>query len=206
MNSNGLEIKDKKNEKKLEKNPSESVLNGKLNYIIVLIISLLLITTVIIFLVVYFNHKNKTNKNIANKIIDNIICPVGYFLEKNYTNRSRCNKCFVENCKICEGDIYNNTCTSCFSSYTAIYQNNSIISCVLEKGEEINKSIALFSEWSEIITDKVIDNITNKRVLSNNISTGVTTILKRRETVEVNKNLKGRINDHVIKNVFFADK
>lgn len=206
MNSNGLEIKGKKNEKKLEKNPSESVLKGKLNYIIVLIISLLLITTVIIFLVVYFNHKNKTNKNIANKIIDNIICPVGYFLEKNYTNRSRCNKCFVENCKICEGDIYNNTCTSCFSSYTAIYQNNSIISCVLEKGEEINKSIALFSELSEIITDKVIDNITNKRVLSNNISTGVTTILKRRETVKVNKNLKGRINDRVSKKVFFADK
>jgi hypothetical protein len=206
MNSNGLEIKGKKNEKKLEKNPSESVLNGKLNYIIVLIISLLLITTVIIFLVVYFNHKNKTNKNIANKIIDNIICPVGYFLEKNYTNRSRCNKCFVENCKICEGDIYNNTCTSCFSSYTAIYQNNSIISCVLEKGEEINKSIALFSEWSEIITDKVIDNITNKRVLSNNISTGVTTILKRRKTIKINKNLKGRINDRVGKKVFFADK
>jgi hypothetical protein len=206
MNSNGLEIKGKKNEKKLEKNPSESVLNGKLNYIIVLIISLLLITTVIIFLVVYFNHKNKTNKNIANKIIDNIICPVGYFLEKNYTNRSRCNKCFVENCKICEGDIYNNTCTSCFSSYTAIYQNNSIISCVLEKGEEINKSIALFSELSEIITDKVIDNITNKRVLSNNISTGVTTILKRRKTIKINKNLKGRINDRVGKKVFFADK
>ena len=206
MNSNGLEIKGKKNEKKLEKNPSESVLNGKLNYIIVLIISLLLITTVIIFLVVYFNHKNKTNKNIANKIIDNIICPVGYFLEKNYTIRSRCNKCFVENCKICEGDIYNNTCTSCFSSYTAIYQNNSIISCVLEKGEEINKSIALFSELSEIITDKVIDNITNKRVLSNNISTGVTTILKRRETVKVNKNLKGRINDRVSKKVFFVNK
>ena len=206
MNSNGLEIKGKKNEKKLEKNPSESVLNGKLNYIIVLIISLLLITTVIIFLVVYFNHKNKTNKNIENKIIDNIICPVGYFLEKNYTNRSRCNKCFVENCKICEGDIYNNTCTSCFSSYTAIYQNNSIISCVLEKGEEINKSIALFSELSEIITDNFIDNITNKRVLSNNISTGVTTILKRRETVKVNKNLKGRINDRVSKKVFFVNK
>ena len=201
-----MEIKGKKNEKKLEKNPSESVLNGKLNYIIVLIISLLLITTVIIFLVVYFNHKNKTNKNIENKIIDNIICPVGYFLEKNYTNRSRCNKCFVENCKICEGDIYNNTCTSCFSSYTAIYQNNRIISCVLEKGEEINKSIALFSELSEIITDNFIDNITNKRVLSNNISTGVTTILKRRETVKVNKNLKGRINDRVGKKVFFADK
>ena len=206
MYSNGLEIKGKKNEKKLEKNPSESVLNGKLNYIIVLIISLLLITTVIIFLVVYFNHKNKTNKNIANKIIDNIICPVGYFLEKNYTNRSRCNKCFVENCKICEGDIYNNTCTSCFSSYTAIYQNNRIISCVLEKGKEINKSIALFSEWSEIITDKVIDNITNKRVLSNNISTGVTTILKRRKTIKINKILKGRINDRVGKKVFFADK
>ena len=206
MNSNGLEIKGKKNEKKLEKNPSESVLNGKLNYIIVLIISLLLISTVTIFLVVYFNHKNKTNKNKANKIIDNIICPVGYFLEKNYTNRSRCNKCFVENCKICEGDIYINTCTSCISSYTAIYQNNSIISCVLEKGEEINKSIALFSELSEIITDKVIDNITNKRVLSNNISTGVTTILKRRETVKVNKNLKGRINDRVSKKVFFANK
>ena len=206
MNSNGLEIKGKKNEKKLEKNPSESVLNGKLNYIIVLIISLLLITTVIIFLVVYFNHKNKTNKNIANKIIDNIICPVGYFLEKNYTNRSRCNKCFVENCKICEGDIYNNTCTSCFSSYTAIYQNNSIISCVLEKGEEINKSIALFSELSEIITDKVIDNITNKRVLSNNISTGVATILKRGKTIKVNKNLKGRLNDRVSKKVFFVNK
>ena len=206
MNSNGFEIKGKKNEKKLEKNPSESVLNGKLNYIIVLIISLLLITTVIIFLVVYFNHKNKTNKNIANKIIDNIICPVGYFLEKNYTNRSRCNKCFVENCKICEGDIYNNTCTSCFSSYTAIYQNNRIISCVLEKGKEINKSIALFSELSEIITDKVIDDTTNKRVLSNNISTGVTTILKRRETVKVNKNLKGRINDHMSKKVFFDNK
>ena len=206
MNSNGLEIKGKKNEKKLEKNPSESVLNGKLNYIIVLIISLLLITTVIIFLVVYFNHKNKTNKNIANKIIDNIICPVGYFLEKNYTNRSRCNKCFVENCKICEGDIHNNTCTSCVSSYIAIYQNNRIISCVLEKGEEINKSIALFSELSEIITDNFIDNITNKRVLSNNISTGVTTILKRRKTIRINKNLKGRINDRVGKKVFFADK
>lgn len=206
MNSNGLEIKGKKNEKKLEKNPSESVLNGKLNYIIVLIISLLLITTVIIFLVVYFNHKTKTNKNKANKIIDNIICPVGYFLEKNYTNRSRCNKCFVENCKICEGDIHNNTCTSCVSSYIAIYQNNRIISCVLEKGEEINKSISLFSELSEIITDKVIDNITNKRVLSNNISTGVTTILKRRKTIKINKNLKGRINDRVNKKVFFANK
>ena len=206
MNSNGLEIKGKKNENKLEKNPSESVLNGKLNYIIVLIISLLLITTVIIFLVVYFNHKTKTNKNIANKIIDNIICPVGYFLEKNYTNRSRCNKCFVENCKICEGDIHNNTCTSCVSSYIAIYQNNRIISCVLEKGKEINKSIALFSELSEIITDKVIDGTTNKRVLSNNISTGVTTILKRRKIIKINKNLKGRINDHVSKKVFFANK
>ena len=76
----------------------------------------------------------------------------------------------------------------------------------MEKGKEINKSIALFSELFEIITDKAIDDITNKRVLLNNISTGVTTILKRRETVKVNKNLKGRINARVSKKVFFANK
>ena len=116
--------------------------------LLILIIGLI----VVIILILHYEHvkfQSRYRKKIKKyyKLINkkrNFICSEGYFLGKSYINKNVCIKCSVENCKKCEGEdeseLDNNTCVTCFPSYTPIYENNTIISCDLKDINEINAS------------------------------------------------------------------
>ena len=65
---------------------------------------------------------NANNENYGN----NLECPSGSFISND--NKS-CKKCTIDNCKKCYGINDYDVCTSCFSDYTPIYENNKIVSC-----------------------------------------------------------------------------
>ena len=55
-------------------------------------------------------------------------CNEGYYLPENDLEKIKCEKCSVEHCSICKGEILSDICLSC-GDFPPIYQNNQIIEC-----------------------------------------------------------------------------
>ena len=47
-------------------------------------------------------------------------CNDGYYLPTDDTNKEKCQKCSVENCKICSGTIAFNTCETCLDNFNLV--------------------------------------------------------------------------------------
>ena len=47
-------------------------------------------------------------------------CNEGYYLPSDDTNKEKCQKCSVENCKICSGTIAFNTCETCLDNFNLV--------------------------------------------------------------------------------------
>ena len=58
-------------------------------------------------------------------------CNNGYYIPSDSEMKLECEKCFIENCKICEGRKNSNICLSCMNNYLPIYENGEIKSCYL---------------------------------------------------------------------------
>ena len=79
------------------------------------------------------NNKCANCNNEPGKINQCNKCNNGYYLPENSEyNYTQCEKCFINGCMICSGNLIENNCTKCENNLTAIYENGTIISCVEE--------------------------------------------------------------------------
>ena len=113
---------EKKEETPININTKKSLLK-----IYIIIAISLIIIGLIIFLIVFFATKNN-NKNGESeegegggsnddKDNDNI-CIEGYFIPEGQEKiKENCQKCSLDNCKICKGTNTSNYCFSCLSNY-----------------------------------------------------------------------------------------
>ena len=58
------------------------------------------------------------------------ICNPGYFLPDEDTTKQKCEKCDIQNCKICKGTKKSNLCLSCINSFVPNYKGKEIQKCV----------------------------------------------------------------------------
>ena len=49
-----------------------------------------------------------------------ISCNEGYYLPTDNTNKEKCQKCSVENCKVCSGTMAFNSCDACLDNYNLV--------------------------------------------------------------------------------------
>ena len=126
--------------------------NKRKNKIIIFLIILIVIALVIIFILGTILIMKEKNPKIN--------CSDGYFLQKDYLGNAFCYKCSIDKCKTCQGNLDNNTCTSCLDSYFPKYENNLIRTCLTKK-TEINESISMFSDLSDQISENIVFNKTN---------------------------------------------
>ena len=156
----------KKKEKKKEKNKPEEKYK-KLVKILIFIIITIIVIFIAIFCCLYFLVFKKKDKGEGDKIVENnrfvnnsneiivnnstndindngknnennLECPLGFFIP--YDNKT-CKKCTIENCEKCYGINDYDICTSCFSDFIPLYENNKITSCKKCKLEESNKCL-----------------------------------------------------------------
>ena len=152
--SKEFENENKKVNKQLEKNISPSTCCRKIkpSYIIILsIFSLIIITLIILLCLIMKKNKIKSATTNINyyKTLPDMYIPTEIPLETYNSYKIPDIKCLIENCKICEKDINNNTCLECIPSYIPKYKNNKIISCdskVIK--EDIDESIMLYNNLS----------------------------------------------------------
>ena len=61
------------------------------------------------------------------------VCNNGYYLPENSEyNNTQCKKCLIKGCMTCSGNLDENNCTKCENNLLAIYENETIISCIEE--------------------------------------------------------------------------
>ena len=78
------------------------------------------------------NKCSKCNEQ-PGKINQCSLCNEGYYLPQSDSyNKTQCEKCPIEGCNTCYGNLYENNCTKCNNNLTAVYKNNTIISCIKE--------------------------------------------------------------------------
>ena len=83
------------------------------------------------------NNKCAKCNDEPGKINQCSICNKGYYLPENSEyNNLQCEKCLINGCLTCSGNLFENNCTKCENNLTAIYENGSIISCI-----EVNSSM-----------------------------------------------------------------
>ena len=150
--SKEFENKNKKETKKLKNNNSSTTCFRKIkpSYIIMLSIFSLLIITLIIFLCL-ITKKRKIKSAPSNtyyETLPDINTPTETSLEANNFNPIPDIKCLIENCKICEKDLDNNSCLECIPSYNPKYKNNKIISCDSEVIKDIDEPRMLYNNKS----------------------------------------------------------
>ena len=58
------------------------------------------------------------------------LCNNGYYLPE--LNKTQCEKCLLDGCMTCSGNLIENKCTKCENNLSAIYKNGTIISCIKE--------------------------------------------------------------------------
>jgi len=134
------------------------------------IILLLLILTFIICLIIFFilYHSDKNNKvNISLYQYINNTNIDGYYIPKDKLLDIK--KCSIENCKGCYGNSYNDTCTSCFSSYNPKFdENNKIITCeYIPPNPSTEIDVTLNDTATINITDNPINITTNYTIINN---------------------------------------
>ena len=100
-----------------------------------------IIIIIMAFLTFFFWEKNKekiepkktqNETNVNDTVSDDtdiIICDIGYFIPSDNDKEKACQKCKVENCKICSGTKEVNECTLCQDGFTPIIENNIIKYC-----------------------------------------------------------------------------
>ena len=69
------------------------------------------------------NEKCKSCNKDGNLCED---CNPGYYLPEDDLNKKVCEKCTVENCTKCDGNLISNNCTICKSPLIPIYNNEHI--------------------------------------------------------------------------------
>ena len=103
----------------------------KTKKIILTLVIILIIVGIIILLFLKKSKKKVKPFKMSFKQSVNYTNINGYYLPKDNLTNSVFIKCSVDNCKKCYGNSYNNTCISCFDSYSPIRnENNEIISCI----------------------------------------------------------------------------
>ena len=113
----------------------------KIKIIILLLISLLTIFGIVIFLILYFSNKKEKKTVKVQQDISQINLD-GKYIPKDRLNFQDIKNCSIKNCKKCYGNSYNDTCISCFASFTPIRnKNNKIISCEYNPDKTDNKTI-----------------------------------------------------------------
>ena len=79
------------------------------------------------------NNKCLKCNDEPGKINQCSMCNNGYYLpENNEYKNTRCEKCLIDGCMTCSGNLIENNCTKCENNLSAIYENGTIISCVIE--------------------------------------------------------------------------
>ena len=101
----------------------------RIKNIILLSMIISIIIGLIIFIILYHSDKNNKTKVSFKHYINNTNID-GYYIPKGNHLNGIYKKCSIDKCKRCYGNLYNDTCTSCFDSYNPIIdENNKIISC-----------------------------------------------------------------------------
>ena len=61
------------------------------------------------------------------------VCNNGYYLPQNDNyNKTQCEKCLINGCMTCSGNLNEHTCSKCEDNLIPIYENGKIISCIKE--------------------------------------------------------------------------
>ena len=78
-----------------------------------------------------FEIREKENCFSFNKEINQCsVCYPGYFLPEEDTTKQKCEKCNIQNCKICKGTKISNSCLSCIKPFEPIYKDKKIQKCI----------------------------------------------------------------------------
>ena len=79
------------------------------------------------------NNKCLQCNDEPGKINQCSICNNGYYLPENSEyNNIKCEKCSINGCMECSGNLIENNCTKCENDLSAIFEKGAIISCIKE--------------------------------------------------------------------------
>ena len=76
-------------------------------------------------------------------------CNNGYFIPDDETIRIKCQKCSINNCKICSGNKLSDICTLCEDFTNPIYENGKIQNCLYKIEEERQNCLTFNTQDNE---------------------------------------------------------
>ncbi len=182
-------LKDEKNDTQEKK---------KLNLKIIIIASFILVIA-ILAISIYF---------IIQAINKPPPCKSGYFFPSDAKSKSEseCTKCSLENCEKCSGTKESNVCTSCFSNYFPIKENNELIKCNLCDIGEDDKCLSCSEEINQCSKCNIGYKLENGKCIVNFSFKATYYVYSKKSVTLINSNYKDKIKEVIIDGNIQTDK